>query len=92
MEFVYLVMSYPADSCYPFSKHVSDKAPTNIYGIYSNMSQAAGVVADIYARQILGVKHGTEYAVIKRRIEPAHGMFLRDAHDRVILSDEKVVE
>lgn len=92
MEFVYLVVSYPADSAYPFTNHVSDKAPTHIYAIYSNMSQAAGVVADIYARQILGVKHGTEYAVIKHKVEPAQGMFLRDAHDRVILSKKGASE
>ena len=70
MNFVYLVMSYPEDSSYPFSNHVSDKAPTHIYGIYTTMRQATAVVADIYAREIMGTKFGTEYAVIKRRIEP----------------------
>lgn len=92
MEFVYLVVSYPADSAYPFTNHVSDKAPTHIYAIYSNMSQAAGVVADIYARQILGVKYGTEYAVIKHKVEPTQGMFLTDAHDRIILTNKRVSE
>lgn len=71
MKFVYLVMSYPADSCYPFSNHVSDEAPTHIYAVFATMSGAVACVSDIYAQQIMGVKHGTEYAIIKRKVRDA---------------------
>lgn len=71
MKFVYLVMSYPADSCYPFSNHISDEAPTHIYAVYHTMNAAVACLGNIYARQILGVKHGTEYAIIKRKFSDA---------------------
>lgn len=69
MKFVYIVMSYPADSCYPYSRHVSDIAPTNIYAIYSTMAEAVASVADIYKNGWLGVKKDTEVGIIKRKID-----------------------
>jgi hypothetical protein len=71
MKFVYLVMSYPEDSAYPFTNHTSDEAPTHIYAVFATMGRAAACVADIYRRQIMGVKTGTEYAVIKRKVSDA---------------------
>ena len=66
-------MSYPEDSAYPFSNHASDEAPTHIYAIFSTMGRAVACVADIYRRQIMGGKTGTEYAVIKRKVSDAEG-------------------
>lgn len=68
-NFVYIVMSYPADSVYPYSRHVSDKAPTNIYAIYATMAEAVASVADIYKNGWMGVKKDTEVGIIKRRID-----------------------
>ena len=69
MEFVYIVMSYPADSCYPYSRHVSDIAPTNIYAIYSTMSEAVASVAEIYKNGWMGVNKDTEVGIVKRKID-----------------------
>lgn len=49
MKFVYIVMSYPADSAYLFTNHVSDEAPTHIYAIFPTMGRAVACVADIYS-------------------------------------------
>ena len=69
MKFVYIVMSYPADSCYPYSRHVSDIAPTNIYAIYATMAEAAATVAEIYRNGWLGVEKDNEVGIIKRKID-----------------------
>lgn len=71
MKFVYIVMAYPEDSVYPFTKHAKDRTYTHIYDIYTNMAEAVACVADIYERQTLGVKFGTEYAIIKRKVNAA---------------------
>ena len=62
-------MSYPADSCYPYSRHVSDIAPTNIYAIYTSMAEAVATVASIYENGWLGVKKDTEVGIVKRKID-----------------------
>ncbi len=69
-DYCYVVMSYPETSDYPFSRHVADECVTNIYGIYATMQQAVTTVHEIYEKQILGVKYGTEFAIIKKKIIP----------------------
>lgn len=68
-EYIYIVMSYPEDSDYPFSRHVSSECITNTYSIHKTMHDAVTTVHRIYEKQILGVKHGTEYAVIKKKVQ-----------------------
>ena len=68
-EYIYIVMSYPEDSDYPFSQHVSSECITNIYSIHKTMHEAVTIVHEIYEEQILGVKYGREYAVIKKKVQ-----------------------
>ena len=69
MKFVYIVMSYPADSVYPYSRHATDEAPTNIYAIYSTMREAVATLATIYDEGYMGVRNGTEFGIVKRKID-----------------------
>ena len=67
-EFLYMVTSYPKDSMWVFSNHVSNRTHWHVYAIYSSMEEAVACVSEIYKDQILGVKFDTEYAIIKKRI------------------------
>ena len=70
MNFVYIVMSYPADSVYPYSRHVTDQAPTNIYAVYATMAEAVACVADVYRCGWMGLKDGAvEVGIIKRKMD-----------------------
>ena len=69
-KFVYLVMKQDKQSNYISSQHISEKKYGGyfIYGIYASNRAAINVIHNIYDLDILGVKHDSEYMIIKKEV------------------------
>ena len=70
-KFVYVVLAQSKKSNYISNGQADERnefGGYRIYGIYKDNHAAIDAVHNIYDLQILGVKHDTEYFVVKKQV------------------------
>ena len=68
--FVYQIERQPKRSRWINSNHAYEEryGKSSVFGTYATIEQAVKKLAEIYEQGILGVKHSTEYLIVKREV------------------------